>query len=187
MITVRARILTPPKPQYKNPDPPRVKFASWNLIGMSFAKPAVPISERPLWAVMTIGPPQTKGQLDRLGDSMNALQVALKSCGLGNHRQNLHVNLPLDPTAKPADNDNKIGAFFQKFKEKQTGLVFVVLPGDGAELYSRIKFFADCKIGTSQGPVLQLISDFVKKGYNSASLTNFCQGSTLFAVQKTIS
>ena len=147
MITVPARVLAPPLLQYKGTTQ-TTKAASWNMRGLTVARsPSAMLSPKTPspWGVFQIACVAGKQRVD-------AFQKVLKSSGLGNHKPQFHVDLPLSKPADSAANDRSFEGKLTRAKKMGVKVILVVLPVSDPKLYGRLKFWADCKVGMYSHP-----------------------------------
>ena len=148
MITVPGRQYQPPTVQYQG----RTQITSagsWNMKEKQFAIPSREFLNRKgadsPWGILQFGFADTPPNIDR---PIAVLKQALLDYGLGAHAPKFQDYVKVSDSPEPDVNDNTFRDRLIKAKATGVLVVFVVLPTKAKEFYGRLKFWADCKVGT---------------------------------------
>lgn len=147
MITVPARILSPPSVRYAGSSA-RIQGASWNLRDVKFAQGAVTDT----FGVIVL----KDGPHDLFGGS-NPTEVANKfrdmcnksgmRVGGTNAALQKTINLPQDRT--PASLEKEFSPAFAAIMAKKPKIILIFLPTSDKGVYAMIKYLGDVKFGIS--------------------------------------
>ena len=144
MILVPARVLASSPVVYKRGVSCTTAGASWNMIGKQFSVPGKAFA----WSFLTLG----SATLPK--DNLEQFRAALRNAGMnegppmsppGSSQPGYHAALP----GNEQDNDRSIENVFRALKEHDARFLLVILPTSSAVVYSRVKFWADIKAGSS--------------------------------------
>lgn len=152
MIAVPARVLTAPKVMYAGNTSTSTVNGSWNMRNKKVLKPA----SLPTWTILRIGP---EAMVDgaTLKQHYDFLTKNFKACGL----QVGELKGPPGPSI-PALNesenekrsvldkpfvDGKLREIFEMCRDREVGMLLVVLSSTTAWIRERVKFWGDIKYG----------------------------------------
>ncbi|GAB7333535.1 hypothetical protein MBLNU13_g05113t1 [Cladosporium sp. NU13] len=150
MLTVHARILTPPTVQYGKRKTAKPFNGSWNCAEQAFVRGGRFTS----WSSCILDLPgrtavpgdqdgrASKGLTDLLGHEL--VKYGLQ---MGTYRGAKKFALSRLDTENRDANDNVLDVIFSSLEKAQIPLVFIVLPNDDSWLYDRIKYYGDTRYG----------------------------------------
>ncbi|MCJ1469025.1 hypothetical protein MMC07_007657 [Pseudocyphellaria aurata] len=139
MITVPGRILSTPSLVYRNREQFMPRSASWNMRGQQFNKANNAIN----WSTLRLSlqPPNSHQESPQ---QINFFRDSLKTYGLNiGQSQNFTANISKDED----QNDKVIRAKLEQISRTPATILLVILPDDNKHTYSRIKFWADFRLG----------------------------------------
>lgn len=141
MITVPGRILSTPSLVYRNRKQVTPISASWNMMNHQFNK-ANPVSN---WSMLRLVlQPNRRESRQENPQQIRIFRDMLQKCGLNlGQSQDFTANLSSDGD----QNDRAIRATLERISRTPARILLVILPNDDKHTYSRIKFWADFKLG----------------------------------------
>ncbi|RPB12184.1 Piwi-domain-containing protein [Morchella conica CCBAS932] len=147
MITVPARILTPPTIKYAN-STMAVIGASWNLRNVKFAQGASTEN----FGVIVLEETGGRAQLDWSGVAANFRDMCNKSgmrVGATSPQLMRAVSIPYPNERSTASLEKAISPAFAHMQAKKPKIILVFLPTTDKAVYSMVKYLGDVKYGIS--------------------------------------
>ena len=139
MIAVPARVLSAPKVMYARNTAANPVNGSWNMREKKVLRPA----SIPTWTILRIGP-EAMVDVAALKQYFDALTANFKSCGLEVGKLEGAPGLSI-----PALNnvDGQLREKFEKCRDRNIGILLVVLSSPTSWIRERVKFWGDVKYG----------------------------------------